>query len=127
MKSMVDSTNLWLSVIDNNQESYRFGLGSNNNKFFVTRGTLGGEGLTGVSDKEYHICTMVFNQGIGRLYIDGKLQNTYENYINPNSKPYFLSKERNFKFVAFFDKAIHSVEQILEHTQYLAQKYGIQI
>lgn len=70
---------------------------------------------------------MSFFYGLGVLYIDGKLHNKYSDYNSFMTAPYLLNSSVNFKLLAFFDKAAHFDEQIINNTQFIAQKYGIQI
>lgn len=114
----------WSGILTNQTNS--FGIFANQNKIAVYDPSTREGYTTDVSALNYHICAITFYNGLGSLYVDGVLKFTRTN-INLANLPYYITYIGDYKMIALCDNVAHGSKYILENTQYLAEKYGIEI
>ena len=80
-----------------------------------------------VSSLDYHVCALTFVTNYDELHIDGNSIVNYRGVPFAANTKYALGKSCDFKMAAFFNNVVQSHEAIAANSQYLAQKYGIEI
>lgn len=104
-----------------------FGIYENNNKIGVFNPVNFSQSyMSDISSLDYHVCAITFYNNLGSLYVDGVLKYT-RNVLRLSDKFHNIHSIANYKMIALCNNAAHSSADILENTQYLAQKYEIEI
>lgn len=114
----------WSGILTN--QTNNFGIFANQNKIAVHDPSTREGYTTDVSALNYHICAITFYNGLGSLYVDGVLKFTRTN-INLANFPYYITYIGDYKMIGLCNNVAHGSKYILENTNYLAEKYGIEI
>ena len=122
-KQNIDNS-AWAGVLTN--QTNDFGIYANRNKIAVYDQSTRDGYTTDISALSYHVCAITFYNGLGSLYIDGTLTFTRANNVFANA-PYFITAIADYKMIAVCNNAVHGSRYVLENTEYLAEKYGIEI
>ncbi|MCM1578244.1 MAG: hypothetical protein NC078_05530 [Ruminococcus sp.] len=125
VKNESDTTGQWKDIITNHEFGgvQTFSVGSVNNMLSVKKPN--GDCFECKSDKEYHIFTMTFLNGLGSFYMDCAYQTSNFGYRNYTTIPYVICPQTDIKMLAVYDKSAHSYTQIMKNMQHIKEKYGI--
>ena len=114
----------WAGVFATNKN--HFGIYANTNKIGVFNTNTYNSYTSDISALSYHVCALSFYNGLGCLYIDGYLKFARVDCIFPDI-PYVIHSIADYKMICICDNVAHGSKDVLENTEYLAQKYGIEI
>lgn len=123
----IGSSDDWWALVTEEGAAPRFNLASYNHNLGIKTGKSTMDIVKPYSASDYHICTMVFLNGAGILYIDGVYVYYDGNFKTSITNNYTLGKRCSFKMAAFYENVAQSSALIADNVNYLAQKYGIEI
>lgn len=122
------STSGWVGIIEASNPTPQFNLAMYNNLLSIGSGTSTGAYTSNVNLLNgYAIVTITYYEGLGRLYINGKLVNGYNGYSGAFTAKYGIQPTAGFKALAVFENIAQTDSFIAENVKYLADKYDIAI
>lgn len=114
----------WSGVFVNDKNI--FGIYDNRGKIGIYNDYAQYQYTSDMTTTNYHICTITFCNGFGSLYIDDVLKYTKANNALPDVY-YFITGIGANKMIALCNNVAHRSKYVAENTQFLAEKYGIEI